>query len=133
MTGIFEPWQTRAMRFARIETRDVDFREDGGLDAWRKLSRCWAEGLCGLRVLIQVSKDVVSGDGEMVNLFDGVAEQWVREGCLDKMVALEQLEIELVTPPLCSDAVKLGFCRKLEQVLKCNGSRAVVVCVKSCG
>lgn len=131
ISGIFEPWQTRAMRFARIETRDVDFRQDAGLEAWKTLSGCWAEGLRGLRVLIQVSKEDVPGDGEMVDLLDGVPEQWVSKGCLDKLLALEQLEIELVTPSLCSEGVKLGWCRKLERILDNNGSSAAVVCVKN--
>lgn len=130
VTDVFETWQTRTMRFARIGTNQKDFRDDFGLGLWRKLSTEWRDSLRGLKVLIHVSKDAVSEDTNLLDVLDGLAERWVVDGYLAEMKALERLEVELSTPPWCSDTDKLAWCRALQLLLECRDSHADVVCVK---
>jgi hypothetical protein len=128
LTDVFEPWQTRAMRFARIEMRETDWRNHGGLDLWAKLSTAWSGGLHGLRVLIQMPSDSnASGDEGIAESLDRLSENWVANGILAEFEALEKLEIELVTPPSCSDMDKLAWCGKLQEMLRDRGSSAAVV------
>ncbi|KHN96877.1 uncharacterized protein MAM_05433 [Metarhizium album ARSEF 1941] len=130
LRDVFEPWQAKAMRFARIEARGTDFRDERGFERWRRLSANWVSCVRGLRVLIHVSTDAGSEESGLTGILDGVGERWVVDGCLAQLQVLEKLEVELVTPSWFSDDDKLAWCRALEAILRAHGSRAVVSGVK---